>query len=268
MIATGFVDAAGHRLEFARHGAARADGRAMVLLHEGLGCIALWRDFPQRLHAACGLPVVAYSRHGYGGSDILEAPRRADFMHDEATQALPQVLSALGIHHPVLVGHSDGATIALVHAGRFPGVATAVVAMAPHLFVEPVCTEAIAAISQRFPDSDLPRRLARYHADAERTFRGWADVWLSEPFSHFDIEPEVAASRCPILAIQGTDDEYGTLRQVQRIAELRPGTAVRVLEGCRHSPHLDRPDEVVEAIADFVGLRVDPDRVPSALRST
>lgn len=252
MITTGFVDAGGQRLEFARHGAARPDGRALVLLHEGLGCVELWRGFPQRLHAACGLPVVAYSRHGYGRSDTLDAPRAAGFMHDEATRVLPQVLAALDIGRPVLVGHSDGASIALIHAGRFPGVAQAVVAMAPHLFVEPVCTAAIDAISRRFPESDLPQRLGRYHADPVRTFRGWADVWLSEPFSRWNIEADVAASRCPILAVQGTGDEYGTLRQVERIAELRPDTVLRVLEDCRHSPHLDRPDEVLAAIVDFI----------------
>jgi pimeloyl-ACP methyl ester carboxylesterase len=225
-----------------------------VLLHEGLGCAGLWRDFPARLHSACGLPVVAYSRAGYGRSDVVSTPREAGFMHREAIEVLPAVLGALGLERPLLVGHSDGASIALIHAGRFPRAVAGVVAMAPHLFVEPVCLEAIAAIRARFPDSELPQRMARWHADAARTFYGWADVWLSAPFRDWNIEAEVAASRCPVLAIQGTDDEYGTLEQVRRIERLRPGTELLVLEGCRHSPHLDRPDAVLSAVAGFARL--------------
>lgn len=255
----GLVEAGGHRLEYACWGTAGpgAEAPVLVLLHEGLGCVALWKDFPARLHAATGLAAMAYSRYGYGGSDPLAGPRAADFMHREAAEALPQVLARLGIARAILVGHSDGASIALIHAGRVakagPGACTiaGVVAMAPHLFVEPVCTEAIAAVSARFAASDLPARLGRHHRDPVRTFRGWADVWLSPAFQSFDIEPEVAAIGCPILAIQGEDDEYGTMRQIERIAQLRPETRLLRLARCRHSPHLDRPDEVVPAIAAF-----------------
>ena len=267
----GFLEAGGHRLEYACWAAARVDPQAptLVLLHEGLGCVALWKDFPAQLRAATGLAVLAYSRYGYGGSDPLAEARAADFMHREATGALPQVLARLGIGRAILVGHSDGASIALIHAGRFahagtaarggPGAGAAasgpaiagVVALAPHLFVEPVCIQAIAAVSAQFAGSDLAARLGRYHRDPVSAFRGWADVWRSPAFQAFDIEPEVAAIGCPILAIQGEDDAYGTMRQIDQIAALRPGTRLLKLAHCGHSPHLDRADEVTAAIAAF-----------------
>jgi pimeloyl-ACP methyl ester carboxylesterase len=150
------------------------------------------------------------------------------------------------------VGHSDGASIALIHAGTFPEVAAAVVALAPHVFIEPVTIESIAAISRRFDRSDLPTRMGRYHADAVHTFRSWADAWLNPQFADWNIESIVAASRCPILAVQGTDDEYGTMRQAERIAAQRPETRVVALRDCGHSPHLDQPQRVLEAIGSFV----------------
>lgn len=232
----------------------------LVFLHEGLGSVAMWRDFPDRLCASVGLPGLVYSRLGYGRSDPLPGARSPRFMHDEATGALPALLRALAIEQPVLVGHSDGASIALIHAGTCPGVARAVVALAPHLFVEPVCVESIAAISREYRQRGLRERLARYHDDVDGAFHGWSDVWLSEAFAGWNIEREVAASRCPILAVQGEDDQYGTMRQVDRIAELRPGTRLVKLPGCRHSPQFDRPDEVIAAVGAFlreIGLAGD-----------
>lgn len=227
-----------------------------MLLHEGLGCIALWRDFPERLAQTVGRPVLAYARYGYGRSDVLaEGRREVAFMHDEAVEALPEVLATFGIERPLLVGHSDGASIALIHAGRFPGTPRGVVALAPHLFVEPVSLQSITDIAARFDASDLPDRMRRYHADPIRTFHGWSDIWLDPAFQHWNIEPEVAAIECPILAIQGTDDEYGTLEQVRRIRHLRPQAEIIEITGCRHSPQLDAPDTVLAAIARFtVGL--------------
>jgi pimeloyl-ACP methyl ester carboxylesterase len=247
--ARSFAVAAGRRLEYRWFGEPAAD--AVVLLHEGLGSVAHWRDFPQRLADATRRPVLVYSRCGNGWSEPLHKPRRTDYMHDEATGALPDLLQALGIERPLLVGHSDGASIALIHGARFPSAATGVVALAPHLFVEPLTLASIADIAARFDDSDLPVRMRRYHADPVATFRGWADVWLDPAFPGWNIEAEVAATCCPILAMQGAEDEYGTMRQVRRIAELRPGTRVVELPCCRHSPHVDAPDRVLEEISGF-----------------
>jgi pimeloyl-ACP methyl ester carboxylesterase len=245
-----FVVADGHRLECRWFGGpARAD--AAVLLHEGLGSVALWRDFPLRLADAIAAPVLAYSRRGYGLSDPLRGPHSPRFMHDEAERVLPDVLRIFGIERPLLVGHSDGASIALIHAARFPGVARGVIAMAPHLFVEPLTLQSIADIAARFDGSDLPARMRRYHADPVATFRGWTDAWLDPRFADWNIEAEVSATRCPILALQGSKDEYGTMRQVRRIAELRPGTRVVELPDCRHSPHVDAPERVLDEARDF-----------------
>ncbi len=242
----------GTRIEYRPIGQWRPGAPVLVFLHEGLGSVAMWRTFPQRLCACVGLPGLVYSRLGYGSSDRLPGKRSAHFMHEEATDALPALLAALDIEQPVLVGHSDGASIALIHAGRFPGAARAVVALAPHLFVEPVCVDSIAAITAEFGRSDLRERLARYHDDVDGAFRGWSDVWLSEQFAAWNIEAEVAASRCPILAIQGEQDQYGTMRQLERIAELRPDARLLKLPDCRHSPQFDRPDEVIAAVDAFL----------------
>ncbi|MFP5405897.1 MAG: alpha/beta fold hydrolase [Gammaproteobacteria bacterium] len=229
----------------------------LLFLHEGLGSVSLWRDFPQALCRAVGRPGLVYSRLGYGGSEPLPGPRDPRFMHDEAEGALPALIEAFGLDAPVLIGHSDGASIALIHAGRFPGKARAVVAMAPHLFVEPVCLESIAAAAagyrkDRTGEPGFRERLARYHADVDGAFEGWADVWLSPGFVRWNIEAEVAAIRCPLLAIQGRQDQYGTMRQIHRIAELAPQAQLVELEHCQHSPHLDQPAAVIREISRFL----------------
>ncbi|MCC7058785.1 MAG: alpha/beta hydrolase [Burkholderiaceae bacterium] len=241
----------GRRLECRRIGRIAAGTPVLVFLHEGLGSVEMWRDFPERVCQATGLAGVVYSRLGYGKSDPLPGMRSARFMHDEATHDLPALLRALAIEHPLLLGHSDGASIALIHAGTFPQVARAAVVLAPHLFVEQVCIESIAAITREYGHSTLRQRLARYHHDVDGAFHGWSDIWLSAEFLDWNIEQEVAASRCPILAIQGEDDQYGSMRQIDRIAELRPDVRLVKLPRCRHSPHLEQPDEVIAAIASF-----------------
>jgi len=253
----------GSRLEYRRLGEPGGATPTLVFLHEGLGCVSGWRDFPDRLCARVGLPGLVYSRLGYGGSDPLRGARSPRFMHDEATATLPALLHELNIRQPVLFGHSDGASIALIHAGTFPDVARAVVALAPHLFVEPVCVASIAAIARDYERTSLRERLARHHRDVDGAFHGWTDVWLSDAFASWNIEPEVRASRCPILAVQGEDDQYGTMRQIERIAELRPGTRRLALPACRHSPQLDRPDDVIAATDAFLrglGLASDAPR--------
>lgn len=257
------VVAAGRSLEVRTIGTPGRGTPALVFLHEGLGCNALWRDFPDRLAQRTGLPALLYSRFGYGQSDPFAAPLTPRFMHDEALSALPELLALFGIERPVLVGHSDGASIALIYAGTHPRRVEAVVALAPHLFVEPVTIESIARIAERYPGSDLPRRMARYHRDADATFGRWTQAWLDPAFRDWNIEAEVAKLRCPVLALQGTKDEYGTMLQVRRIAELAPRTRVVALDDCGHSPFVDQPQCVIAEVGEFlsslgIGVREAP----------
>ena len=225
----------------------------IVLLHEGLGSVSMWRGFPDALADSLGEPLLLWSRRGYGDSDPADRDDWPDdFMHRQARNALPQLLAAFGIERAVLVGHSDGASIALLHAAMHPARTAAVVAMAPHLFVEPVTVAEIARAAHAFETSDMASRLARHHRDPVRAFRGWSGVWLRPSFLQWSIEAEVERIGCPVLAIQGGDDQYGTMRQIERIAELHPDTRLVRLADCRHSPHLDRQDEVVSAIRGFL----------------
>lgn len=262
------VVVAGHRLEVRRIGEWRPDEPVLVFLHEGLGCNALWRDFPDRLARRTGLPALLYSRVGYGQSDVFDAPLTPRFMHDEARETLPELLARCAIDRPVLVGHSDGASIALIHAGEFPDRVEAVVALAPHLFVEPVTIASIAGLAARFPGSDLPRRMARYHRDPVATFEHWSRAWLDPAFRDWNIEAEVAKVRCPVLALQGLQDEYGTMLQVRRVAELSPRARWLGIEACGHSPHIDQPDRVLDEASGFlasIGIGRGGGRAPAAM---
>lgn len=251
--------AAGQSIEACRFGSPTQPLR-VVLLHEGLGSLAAWRDFPARLARLIDEPVLVYSRPGYGASSS-PSPRSGGFMHHEAQVILPAVLQAFEIRRPVLIGHSDGASIALIHAGSFgenaskqghAGPPAGVAVMAAHLFVEDITVAAIRKLSDDFKSSGLATRLARYHRDAAATFRSWADVWLSDEFRAWSIEPEVAAITCPLLAIQGEADQYGTARQLHRIAELCPRSKALMLPDCRHSPHLDQPEISLAALTGFI----------------
>lgn len=249
----------GRRLECRTIGDPGSHFPSLVFLHEGLGSVSDWRDFPDRICADTGLPGVVYSRLGYGRSDPVRESRTARFMHDEAIDVLPELLRALHIERPILIGHSDGASIALIHAGTFSEADTAVVVLAPHLFVEPVCTDAIAEVARRYEAPGLRERLARHHDDVDGAFRYWTEVWLSDAFASWTIEKEVAAVRCPILAIQGEDDQYGTMRQLDRIAELQPTAQLLKLPDCGHRLHRDCPEEVAAAVAAFCGSIVAKD---------
>ncbi len=246
-----FVRVRGRRLEYRRIAAA-ADGPALVFLHEGLGSITQWRDFPERIVAGTGLPAIVYARYGHGQSEMLQQPHGVDFMHLEALESLPEFLRQLGIERPILIGHSDGASIALIHAGaghRLQGL----VAMAPHVFVEDISIESIAAAKRAFETTDLPQKLARHHRDPVKTFYGWNDVWLAPEFRSWNIESFLPAIKCPLLAIQGHDDEYGSMAQVDAIARQAGGPVeVLKLERCGHSPQKDQPEIVANAIVGFV----------------
>jgi pimeloyl-ACP methyl ester carboxylesterase len=250
-----FLQAGGHRLEyhFLRPEGAPDAGRApLVFLHEGLGSVALWKDFPAQVVSATGAPALVYSRYGYGKSDRLAGARGVDYMHREALEVLPELLDTLSIRNPVLIGHSDGASIALIHAGSGSRPVRGLVLMAPHVFVEDITVKSIAEAKIAFENTGLPAKLARYHDDAESTFRGWNDIWLHPDFRRWNIEEYVPRIACPVLAIQGEDDEYGTMDQLARIAKGARDVELVKLEDCRHSPHRDQPDAVLEAIARFV----------------
>jgi pimeloyl-ACP methyl ester carboxylesterase len=227
----------------------------MVFLHEGLGSLAMWKDFPARCAGAAGCDALVYSRYGYGQSDPLTEPRRVDFMHDEALKVLPELLDQLKIERPILVGHSDGGSIALIHAGGSGRPVRALILMAPHVIVEDVSITSIMATKRTHQTTDLLEKLARYHADPDSAFWGWNDIWLQEPFRAWNIERELEAIRAPVLALQGAHDEYGTMEQIRRIARRVPGAELLEIEGCGHSPHRDQPEVVIAAAVRFAGSR-------------
>ena len=248
------LKAAGRSLNCEWIGSDQGGRPVLVFLHEGLGSIRQWRDFPARVAEATGCRALVYDRYGYGQSDVLQEPRRTvRFMHDEALLSLPEVLSSLNIERPILVGHSDGASISLIHAGAgFP--VRAVVAMAPHVFIEPICISSIVAAAKTFENTDLPERLGRYHRDVRKTFYGWADVWRDPEFGGWDIRDEYLPQiRCPVLAIQGFEDEYGTMAQLDEIARRAGGPCELLrLEDCGHSPFKDQPAKTLAAIEAFL----------------
>lgn len=245
------VSVQGRKLEFKRIGAGRG-GPTLVFLHEGLGSVSMWRDFPEKAAQATGCAAVVYSRYGHGRSDVLREARGVDYMHVEALRVLPELLDRLGVGEPVLVGHSDGGSIALIYAGARDAV-LGLVLMAPHVFVEDISVKSIAEARTAFETTDLPQKLARHHADAAGTFRGWNDIWLHPDFRRWNIEEYLPRVRCPLLAIQGFDDEYGTMAQIEAIASQAGGPVELLrLADCRHSPHRDQPAVVLEAITRFV----------------
>lgn len=242
----------GLRLEYRDIAATAANLPVLLLLHEGLGCLAMWRQFPEKLAAATGCRVIAWSRAGYGASDPYPEPRNVRYMHREALEALPDLIATLQIEKPLLVGHSDGASIALIFAGAFPEKTGGVVAMAPHEFVEQETLAGILAAKTAWTVTDWPQKLARYHRDALKVFSDWNDTWLAADFRDWNIEAYLSQIRCPVLAIQGEDDEYATMRQIEVIAEQAPGAALLKLANCGHSPQRDQENAVLEAVSRFV----------------
>jgi pimeloyl-ACP methyl ester carboxylesterase len=222
----------------------------LVMLHEGLGSLSMWRDFPRKLADRLECRVLVYSRHGYGQSTPLSVHRAVSYMHDEAWLILPELLERLRIERPILFGHSDGSSIALIHASRHP--VRGIIALAPHVFVEDLSVASIAAAKVAFETGDLRQRLARHHADVDSVFRGWNDIWLDPDFRSWNIEELLPAIGCPILVIQGEDDEYGTVEQMRRIARHGSEVELELLAQCGHAPHRDQPDKVLRAVADWM----------------
>ena len=225
------------------------DRRALVLLHEGLGSVGLWRGFPRALAAATGRRVIAFSRFGHGRSDPPPAPRTPAFFHEEAREVLPALLAQVGAPEPILVGHSDGASIALIHAGEQP--TTGLALLAPHVIVEDVTVDAIRRTRREFEEGGLRERMARHHDDPGAAFHGWCDVWLDPAFRAWTLEAEAARVAVPTLLIQGADDPYGTLDQLDRIEARVRGPVRRVVVPGAHSPHLEAPEPVLAALTEF-----------------
>ena len=254
------IDWAGRavRIEHAWLSRERRGAPLLVFLHEGLGSLSMWKDFPQQLCDAVGCRGLVYSRPGYGRS----TPRAAeeawglDFMHRQAHQVLPALLTALDIdtaaEPPWLFGHSDGGSIALLHAAVHPQRVAGAIVVAPHILVEDLSVASIANAREAYLQTDLRQRLARYHDDPDSAFWGWNDIWLHPPFKQWSIEAELATITCPLLAVQGLDDEYGTLEQIRGIARLAPQTELLELAACGHSPHRDQPAALIAAVTRFM----------------
>lgn len=258
------IEIEGTRLEYELHvpppppGSTTRPAPTLVWLHEGLGCVALWRDLPQRVSERTGLSSLVYSRAGYGGSDPVALPRPLTYMHDEGLRVLPALLRALSVEDAVLIGHSDGGSIAILYAGGVPEAARTVrglVLLAPHVFCEELSVRSIAAAAESYVSGEgqLRQRLARYHRDVDGAFWGWNRAWLDPGFRAWNIEASLPAITAPTLLIQGSDDPYGTLAQLEAIERgVRGPVTRRVLAGCGHSPHREAPEATLALIADFV----------------
>lgn len=233
----------------------RSAGPMLVFLHEGLGSIAQWRDFPEALARATGFSALVYDRLGHGGSPSLAGPRTMDYLETEATQVLPSVLAACGIEAPILVGHSDGASIALLFAAAFPDAPRAVISEAAHVFLEPVTLAGLRGAKEAFQAGPLRAKLARFHGDkVDALFRGWNDTWLAPESRHWDMTSLLTTIRAPLLMIQGEDDEYGSPAQVHAVVSRVAGPAESMLiPGCGHIPHFQARERVLERAVAFLG---------------
>ena len=250
-----FLNIDGVKLEACCWGPRPGEADTIILLHEGLGCVDLWRYFPEKLASRTGKGVFAYSRRGYGKSDPCILPRPIDYMSIEAIDVLPKVLGAIGFKQGTLLGHSDGASIAAIHAGKVNDQRVKnIVLMAPHFFTEPIGLASIRAAREAYDVGDLKSKLARYHKNIDNTFLGWADAWLNPEFEHWNIEDVLPGIDIPVLAIQGEDDQYGTTAQIDVIGEKFAGPFERhILTDCKHSPHIDQSEDVLGLVGEFVG---------------
>jgi pimeloyl-ACP methyl ester carboxylesterase len=252
---SGFLSIGASSLEYRFIGPAPDEAPTIVMLHEGLGSAGLWGDFPEKLQAATGCGVLAYSRAGYGASSPVTLPRPLDYMHIEALQVLPKLLDTIGFRRGLLLGHSDGASIAAIYAGgvadhRIRGLAL----IAPHFVVEDISLISIAGIKQAYETTDLKSKLKRWHNDVDNAFYGWNGAWLDAKFRDWDISEYLAYIRVPVAILQGVDDEYGTILQVEIAREeCYCPVDVTIIPGAGHSPHREAPGATLETIAEFAG---------------
>jgi pimeloyl-ACP methyl ester carboxylesterase len=239
-------------LEYQWVGDLASTAPVLVFLHEGLGSVSMWRDFPARFCSEHGFKGLVFSRYGYGQSTFKPASEQwlPDFMHRQAHEVLPMLLDHLRVERPWLFGHSDGGSIALLYASKFKPAG--IVVVAPHIVVEELSITSIEKAREAYATTDLRARLARHHANPDSAFRGWNDVWLSAAFRSWNIEAELGAITCPVLAVQGEDDEYGTLDQIRGIARRVPQTELLVIPRCGHSPHRDQPETLSRAAGRFI----------------
>jgi pimeloyl-ACP methyl ester carboxylesterase len=247
------VDWAGRPVKI-EHAWVGEGAETLVFLHEGLGSVSMWRDFPEKLCAALGCRGLVYSRPGYGRSTPRAVDERwnPDFMHRQAFEVLPALLAALGVQAPyALFGHSDGGSIALLHAARHTDRVSRCVVLAPHILVEDLSIASIEQARTAFQTTELRQRLARHHDDPDSAFRGWNDIWLDARFRGWNIAAEIGTIACPLLAVQGLDDEYGTLAQIRGIRERVPQTQTLELPACGHSPHRDQPERLIADVGAF-----------------
>ena len=256
---SGFLTVGPHSLEYRMIGPRPAEAPTLVLLHEGLGCVGLWGDFPDRLQKATGCGVFVYSRAGYGQSSPVARPWPLSFMHTQARETLPALLDSIGFKSGLLVGHSDGASIATIYAGSHQDHRVrALVLIAPHFIVEGVTIAAIAEMRKAYDSADLRARLARWHADVDATVHGWSDVWLKGDFRKWDLTEFLAYIRVPVLIVQGEDDHYGTVKQIE-IAQQECSCPVEValLPDAKHSPQREAPEATLKVVAEFVRRAVE-----------
>lgn len=245
----------GRKLEFAWHGPGPEQAPTLVFLHEGLGCVAMWRDFPAKLAAMTGCGALVYSRLGYGRSDPCSLPRPLGFMHEEGLQVLPDVLAVAGVRRCVLIGHSDGGSIAIIYAGgTVAAPLCGLILEAPHVFCEPVTRQSIRQATAQYHHGDLRQRLEKYHgANTACAFEGWSGAWLHPDFVAWNIEPYIAKINVPMLLIQGEHDEYGTMAQIEAIArQAHAGAEVLLLPDCGHAPHRDQEAATLRAMTNFI----------------
>jgi pimeloyl-ACP methyl ester carboxylesterase len=242
----------GRRLETLWIEPTNADASNIVMLHEGLGSVALWKDFPRALAERTGCGMLVYSRYGHGSSEKQGEPRPAGFMHREGEVVLPELLDKLGIPLPILLGHSDGGSIALIFAGKYPELTRGLIIEAPHVFVEEFGLASIRAAKVAFETTDFREKLGRYHAHVDETFRAWKDIWLDPEFPAWNIESHLDKIRCPVLCLQGEQDEYGTRAQVDAIVAKVPDAELVMLPNCGHSPHRDQKETTLTNMAEFV----------------
>jgi pimeloyl-ACP methyl ester carboxylesterase len=250
----GFLDIGAQRLEYRMIGPRPGDAPTLVMLHEGLGCVGMWGDFPDKLQKGTGCGIFVYSREGYGHSSPARLPRPLSFMHTEARETLPKILDAIGFKDGLLIGHSDGASIAAVYGGSHQDHRVrALVLIAPHFFVEDVTIASIREMRKAYEVGDLRERLKKWHKDVDATVRGWSDVWLENDFRKWDLTEDLAYIRVPILIVQGEDDQYGTIAQIEAAQrDCYCPVEVELLSGARHVPQREAPEKTLSVVSDYV----------------